>query len=300
MDMDTKGYYDMKNGKRKFQAGSLWALPSVGLLLCLTVAPLVMLLIFSFMNRNMFAGQPWPGWTLNNLTRMMESKTFWPLLGKSLVTAGKVTLICIVAAYPAAWGIAKIVREKNRGILMMVVILPFFTSQLLLIYAMMNLIQSGGIIMTALAAMGIQAESILYTNSATILVLVYEYLPYMILCLYSSMESISDNLIHASHILGANRFKTFVNIVFPMSVPGLLSGILLVLVPVAGSFVEPGLVGGSNGMMVGSIINTQYKDNLNMGFGAMLSCVLLLVLCLIMACISFAAKRAQKRIGGDV
>ena len=290
----------MKKKKVNFQANSLWALPSAGLLLCLTIAPLVMLLIFSFMNRNMFAGQPWPGWTLNNLTRMLESQTFWPLLGKSLLTALKVTVICIIAAYPAAWAIAKVVKAKHRGILMMMVILPFFTSQLLLIYAMMNLIQSGGIIMTALEALGIQGESILYTNKATILVLVYEYLPYMILCLYSSMESIGDNLVHASHILGANRAKTFINIVFPMSVPGLLSGILLVFVPVVGSFVEPGLVGGSNGMMVGSIINTQYKDNLNMGYGAMLSCVLLLVLCLIMAFISFAAKRAQRKIGGDV
>ena len=165
---------------------------------------------------------------------------------------------------------------------------------------MMNLIQSGGIITTALAALGIEAESILYTNKATILILVYEYLPYMILCLYSSMESINNNVIQASHILGANWFKTFVNIVFPMSVPGLLSGILLVFVPVVGSFIEPGLVGGSNGMMVGSVINTQYKDNLNMGYGAILSSVLLIVLCLIMAAISYAAKRAQRRIGGDV
>ena len=85
-----------------------------------------------------------------------------------------------------------------------------------------------------------------------------------------------------------------------MSVPGLLSGILLVFVPVVGSFVEPGLVGGSNGMMVGSMINSQYKDNLNMGYGAVMSCVLLVVLCLIMAAVSFATKQAQKKIGGDM
>ena len=117
--------------------------------------------------------------------------------------------------------------------------------------------------------MGIQANSILYTNKATVLILVYEYLPYMILCLYASMESIHDNIIHASLILGASKARTFANLVFPMSVPGLLSGILLVFVPVVGSFVEPGLVGGSSGMLVGSVINTQYKDNLNMGYGAM-------------------------------
>lgn len=289
-----------KKKKQSFKANSLWTMPSAAMLLCLTIAPLVMLLIFSFMNRNMFAGQQWPGWTLNNLTRLMESTTFWQLLGKSLRISLGVTAICVAVAYPAAWAIAKVIQPKLRSVFMMLVIIPFFTSQLLLIYAMMNLIQTGGIIMTALEALGIRGKSILYTNTATILILVYEYLPYMILCLYSSMESIGDNLVHASHMMGANRAKTFANIVFPMSVPGLLSGILLVFVPVAGSFVEPGLVGGSNGMMVGSIINTQYKDNLNMGYGAILSCVLLIVLSLIMAIISAATTRAQKKIGGDV
>lgn len=286
--------------KRSIHPASLWTLPSAGLLLSLTIAPLVMLLLFSFMNRNLFAGQPWPGWTLGNFTRMFQAEAFWSLLWKSLGIGLLVTAICIVAAYPAAWAIAKVVRPRFRGTLMMVVILPFFTSQLLLIYAMMNLIQTGGIVMTALESLGIHGNSILYTNTATVLVLVYEYVPYMILCLYSSMEGIGDNLVHASHILGANRAKTFINVVFPMSVPGLLSGILLVFVPVVGTFVEPNLVGGSNGMMVGSMINTQYKDNLNMGYGAVLSCTLLIVLCVIMAIISYGARRAQRKIGGDV
>lgn len=289
-----------KKKRSRFNPNSLWTLPSAGLLLCLTIAPLIMLLIFSFMNRNIFAGQVWPGWTIENITRMISSGTFWKLLGKSLFVGLGVTAICIVVAYPSAWAIAKVVKPRYRSVFMMVVILPFFTSQLLLIYAMMNLIQSGGILTTALSTLHINVKSILYTNGATVLILVYEYLPYMILCLYSSLEGINDNIVHASLILGANKAKTFANIVFPMSVPGLLSGILLVFVPVVGSFVEPGLVGGSNGMMVGSIINSQYKENLNMGYGAVLSCVLLIVLCLIMALISFATKHAQKRIGGDV
>jgi spermidine/putrescine transport system permease protein len=210
-----------------------------------------------------------------------------------------VTLICILAAYPAAWAIAKVVKPQNRSIFMMVVILPFFTSQLLLIYAMMNLLQSGGLLLTMLEAMGIQAETLLYTNKATILVLTYEYLPYMILCLYSSLEGIGDNLIQASLTLGASKWKTFTNIVFPMSVPGLLSGILLVFVPVAGSFMEPGLVGGANGAMVGSMIDTQYSGSLNMGYGAALSCTLLIVLSIIMGLTRLATARAQKAIGGD-
>jgi len=290
----------MKHRTKRLQPVTLWTTPSLVLLLCLTVIPLLMLLVFSFMNRNIFAGQPWPGWTLNNITRMIESDTFWRLLGKSLLIAGVVTLICILAAYPAAWAIAKVVKPQNRSIFMMVVILPFFTSQLLLIYAMMNLLQSGGLLLTMLEAMGIQAETLLYTNKATILVLTYEYLPYMVLCLYSSLEGIGDNLIQASLTLGASKWKTFTNIVFPMSVPGLLSGILLVFVPVAGSFMEPGLVGGANGAMVGSMIDTQYSGSLNMGYGAALSCTLLIVLSIIMGLTRLATARAQKAIGGDM
>ena len=286
--------------KHNFRSTSLWTTPSIVMLLCLTVIPLLMLLVFSFMNRNIFAGQPWPGWTLKNITRMAGSETFWKLMGKSLLTALEVTVICIIAAYPASWAIAKIVKPQNRSIFMMVVILPFFTSQLLLIYAMMNLIQSGGLLLTALDAIGITGvKTWLYTNKATVLVLTYEYLPYMILCLYSSLEGIGDNLVQASLILGANKTKTFLNIVFPMSVPGLLSGILLVFVPVAGSFMEPGLVGGANGSMVGCMIDTQYSGSLNMGYGAALSCTLLIILSVIMALTRFAANRAQKAIGGE-
>ena len=289
-----------KKKKGSFKLTTLWTTPSIMLLICLTLIPLLMLLVFSFMNRNIFAGQPWPGWTLKNITRMMGSK-FWPLLGKSLLTALKVTLVCIIAAYPASWAIAKIVKPQNRSIFMMIVILPFFTSQLLLIYAMMNLIQTGGVLLTALDSIGIHNVSTwLYTNKATVLILTYEYLPYMILCLYSSLEGIGDNLVQASLILGANKAKTFINVVFPMSVPGLLSGILLVFVPVAGSFVEPGLVGGAGGSMVGSMIDTQYSTSLNMGYGAALSCTLLIILSIIMALTRLAANKATEAIGGEV
>jgi spermidine/putrescine transport system permease protein len=184
----------------------------------------------------------------------------------------------------------------------MLVIIPFFTSQLLLIYSMMVIMQSQGIIMSLLGAIGVAdpSTSILYSNAAVVIVLVYEYLPYMILSLYSSLEGIDDNLIHASMSLGAGKFKTFVNVVFPMSIPGLLSGILLVLVPVTGSFVEPTLVGGPNGMMVGSLINSQFSTVLNMGYGAALSFVFLIVISMIMAVIRLLINRANRLIGGTI
>ena len=125
--------------------------------------------------------------------------------------------------------------------------------------------------MTLLGTLGITTDgtSILYTPKAVILVLVYEYLPYMVLCLYTSLESIGDNLVQASRVL------------------------------VTGSFAESALVGGPNGMMVGSLINSQYNTVLNMGYGATLSCVFLIILSIIMAVVRMLVNLAERRIGGE-
>lgn len=286
--------------REPFRIGGLWAGPSSLMLLCLTIIPLGMLIIFGFMDGNLNIGEEFPGWTMENYIKMFSSNTFPKLMLKSLGIGILVTVICILIAYPAAWAMAKIVDARYRNMLLMLTIIPFFTSQLLLIYAMMVILQSGGLLMNFLGFLGIARpdKSILYSNVAVIIVLVYEYLPYMILCLYTSLEGISDSVVQASRSLGAGRWKTFLNVVFPMSVPGLLSGILLVLVPVSGSFAEPALVGGPNGMMVGSLINSQFTAVLNMGYGAALSCVFLVVLSAIMAIIRLCVSRAQTAIGG--
>lgn len=286
--------------KAKFDLNKLWTSPSIALLFCFTIVPLCLLIIFSFMDGNLFAGGEWPGWTTDNFSKLLHRDTFIKLLIKSLKIGFIVTIACIVIAYPTAWAIAKEVKPKNRSMLMLMAILPFFTSQLLLIYAMMNLIQSGGVLLTFLELLGIHADSFLYTTKATVLVLIYEYVPYMILCLYSSLEGIDDNLIHASLSLGAGKAQTFINIIFPMTVPGLLSGILLVFVPVCGSFAEAALVGGASGTMIGSLINSQYQASLNMGYGATLSLMLLAILSLIMVIVKWSAAKAQRKIGGEV
>lgn len=289
-----------KTKKNPFRIGSLWAGPSALMLLCLSFIPLAMLFVFSFMDGNIMNGV-FPGWTIRNFQKMFSSNVFPRLMIKSLGIGTLVTLVCILISYPMAWGMAKVVKPHNRSMLMMLIILPFFTSQLLLIYAMMMILQSGGLLMTLLGVLGITTDgsSILYTPKAVVLVLVYEYLPYMVLCLYTSLESIGDNLVQASRVLGANTFRTFVNIVFPMSIPGLLSGILLVMVPVVGSFAESALAGGPNGMMVGNLINSQYNTVLNMGYGASLSLVFLVILSILMAVVRMLVNLAEKRIGGE-
>jgi spermidine/putrescine transport system permease protein len=290
----------MVNHKKKIGKGATLLLPSSLLFLGLSLIPLGMLIFFSFLQGNIGIDGQIQGFTINNFIRMFSTMTFTRLMFKSLGIGILVTLICIVISYPAAWGIAKVVDSKHKNLLMMLIIVPFFTSQLLLIYAIMVIFQAKGLVMTFLGFLNLAnpSTSILYSNLAVIIVLVYEYLPYMILSLYTSIEGIDDNIINASQSLGGSKWETFKNIVFPMSIPGLLSGILLVLVPVTGSFVEPTLVGGPNGMMVGSLINSQFTVVLNMGYGAALSFVFLIVLSIIMAIIRKSISVANNTIGG--
>lgn len=290
----------MTNKTRKSVGGSLLAAPSTLLFLCLSIVPLFMLVFFSFINGNIGANGKIAGYTTNNFAQIFSGLIFTKLMLKSIGVGLLVTLICVLIAYPAAWGIAKVAKEKNHSLLIMLVIIPFFTSQLLLIYSIMVIFQAKGLLMTVLGALRLanSESSILYSMPAVVIVLVYEYLPYMILCIYNSIEKIDTNIVYASHSLGAGWFKTFVNVVFPMSMPGLLSGIMLVLVPVTGSFVEPGLVGGTSGMMVGSLINSQFTTVLNMGYGASLSFVFLVIISLMMAVIRTLMARANRSIGG--
>lgn len=220
--------------------------PSAAILLAMSLAPLCMLVFFSFADGNVSTLNGIAGYTIDNIVNAVSSATVGRLMLRSFWIAVLVTVICIVIAYPAAWAIAKVVPEKYRSTLIMISIVPAFTSQLLLIYSIMTLMQSNGLVMTPLLKLGIlpAGTSILYTNQAVIIVLVYEYLPYMILSLYSCLEKIDVNVIAASHTLGANRFQTFINVVLPQSFSGLMTGILIVLIPVAGSFVEPNIAGG--------------------------------------------------------
>lgn len=290
----------MTSTKTKSAGGALLTIPSGFLFLALSIVPLGMLVLFSFLKGNIRPDGGIVGYTLGNLQKIFSQPIFPTLMWKSVVIGLFVTLVCVVLAYPAAWGIAKVVRPRNRNVLVMLAIIPFFTSQLLLIYSMMVILQAKGILMSGLGLIGLAdpSTSILYSMPAVIVILVYEYLPYMILCLYTSLEGIDDNLLSASKSLGAGWIRTFVNIVFPMSTPGLLSGIMLVLVPVTGSFVEPTLAGGPKGMMVGSLINSQFTTVLNMGYGAALSLVFLVVISIIMAVVRFFTRLANRRIGG--
>ena len=154
--------------------------------------------------------------------------------------------------------------------------------------------------MGPLAAIGVVDSNgtILYSTAATVFVLVYEYLPYMILCLYSCMEKIDTSVLEAARTLGAGNFTVFRDIVLPNTFAGLFSGILIIFIPAAGSFVEPSIVGGTYGMMIGNLIDTQFNTTLNMGYGAALSLILLIFMAIALVIINALLKAAERRIGG--
>ncbi len=273
---------------------SLLMLPSASMLLGLILLPLGVLVFASFIQGNNIAF----GAELStfNYKLIFERNLFFPLMGKSLLMAALVTVACILLAFPTAFGLAKIVRKKYQNLLIVLIIIPFFTSQLLLIYSMMVLLQAGGPVMTVLSLFGVNsANSIVYTNGAVFIILLYQYLPYMVLCLYSTLTKIDDNQLKAAQIVGANRWQKFWNIIFPLSIPGLISGIIIVFIPTAGSFVEANLAGGTNGMMIGSLIDSNFSVSLNMGRGSALSVLFLLTLTIITSIINFCLRKIGDR-----
>ncbi len=262
-------------------------LPGAGTLLSLVLLPLSLLLLFSLVTGNQISLSG--ALSFKNYLNIFKQGLFGPLMWKSIRMGLLVTASSILIGYPVAYGLAKVVKPRWRNFLVVMIIIPFFTSQLLLIYSLMVMLQSQGPVMTFLALFGLDpTRSILYSNTAVYLILLYQFLPYMVLSLFSSLVKIDDNVVFAARSMGASRRRVFIDIILPLTAPALLSGIILVFIPVAGSFVESNLAGGTKGMMIGSLIDSNFSVSLNMGRGCAL-CVLFL---LIMSVLTFILQRA--------
>lgn len=277
----------------------VFALPSEILLILMIVFPILLLVVFGFADGQIYAGLP-SQYSLKNYTEIFKSTSFLPLMWKSLLIGLEVTVLCIIVAFPAAWALAKAVSAKRRNLMVVFIIIPFFISQLLLIYSIMVLLQPKGILMSLLTLLNLAkaSDSIVYSRLCVIIILVYEYLPYMILSLYSSLEQIDDSIIMASHTLGAGGIKTLGKVILPLAMPGLRTGVLLVFVPVVGSFVEPGIAGGPSGMMVGNLIDSNFSLSFNMCRGAAISLLFLIALLMAVVAVNLIVRIVSKLVGG--
>ncbi|MGO4680234.1 ABC transporter permease [Microbacterium sp. 2MCAF23] len=251
--------------------GTAFLLTPGGLLLgFFALLPLVALLVIGFTNDT---GQV----TLTNFGQMFSSPVYMSLLARTLVIAFLVTLTSIALAWPAAWALARYTSPKSKSIILGLVIVPYVTSQLLLIYGYVSLIQAGGPVMSLLAAVGLAdaQASIMYTPAASLLMLIIESLPTAILVMYSASEQISASVLEASRTLGASRRVTFTRVIWPLSTAMISVNFALTFVQTVGAFAEPTILGGPTGQMVGNAIAAQLSSGVHQQFAVAMSLLLL-------------------------
>lgn len=263
-------------------------------LLLFGFVPLGIMLIFSFLS-DVPLGNREVYFTLENYQRFFARGFYSQLTLKSLLMGLYTTIGCLLLGYPLAYALAKSVHGRWQSALFLLVIVPFWSNSLIRLYAWIIVLGKGGIINYGLGLLGWQSEaSILFTYPAIIVGLVHAYLPYMVLTIYVALDRIDDRLIEAATSLGARPWRTFLRIVLPLSLPGVIAGVILVFIPAIGSFVEPRLLGGPAGTVLGTVIEDQFVQVFNWPLGAALSFILLLIVVVIMlASARFLTQRAQ-------
>ncbi len=245
--------------------------------------PLLIMLYFSFLsdvplgNRTVYL-------TLENYVRFFSRGFYSRLTLDSLVMGAYTTLGCLLLGYPLAYALARYVRGRWQTALFLLIIVPFWSNSLIRLYSWIIVLGKGGILNFLLGRLGMPLENgLLFTYPAIIIGLVHAYLPYMVLTIYIALDRIDPSLLEAAASLGARPWRTFARVIWPLSLPGVLAGVILVFIPAIGSFVEPRLLGGPAGTMLGTIIEDQFVQVFNWPLGAALSFILLLIVILIMA-----------------
>ena len=253
--------------------------------LALTIfLPLSAMLFFSFLTVAPLNGRPTEG-TLQNYLDFFHEDFYLTLTGRSLKLGIYVTGLCLLLGFPAALALAKFVKGRWREALFLMVVLPFWSNALVRTFSWTMVLRSDGLIDRGIQDIfpGAPHLNILFTYWAVVIGLVHSFLPYMILTCYISLQAIDDSLLEAARSLGAPSFTVFRRILLPLSAPGLVAGSILIFVPVIGSFMEPRILGGPGGIMLGNVIEDQFTVVFNWPLGAALSFILLGIVLLILA-----------------
>jgi putrescine transport system permease protein len=209
--------------------------------------------------------------------RLASDRLYLDAYGSSLRLAAVATAILLVVGYPIAYGVSRF-PPRTRSALVMAVILPFWTSFLIRIYAWIAILRPGGVLNQALEAIGLPPLALINTDAAVIIGLVYAYLPFMVLPLYAVLERQDPRLLEAAQDLGASPLAAFWRVTFPLSLPGVAAGALLCFIPMVGEFVIPDLLGGSGTLMLGKTVWTEFFANRDWPAASAVAIVLLATL----------------------
>lgn len=252
------------------------AVPATVWLVLFFLLPLVFVAVSSFLTRGP-AGAPVPPLTIDHYQRTID--VFGPVIWRSLYVALITTFVCLLLGYPLAFFISRRRDPRMRLLLLFLVLLPFWTNFLVRTYALITIVQREGLLNELLLRLGVILEPLqmLLTSNAVVLGLVYGYLPFMVLPIFASVERLDQRYVEAAHDLGASDVVAFLRVVFPLTLPGVVAGCMLVFIPSIGAFVTPDLMGGTRGLMIGNLIQSQFGGRGNIPLGSAVSMVLLLI-----------------------
>lgn len=273
--------------RRPERVGPLLAMPGLlWLALCFAV-PLVLIIGFSLMERGLYGGVE-PGLTLEHYRRFVDP-LYLGIVGRTIWWAVICTVVSLLIGYPIAFVIAR--ETRWRRLLLFLVILPFWTSFLVRMFAMIFLLRDTGFINGVLLSLGVidTPLTLLYTPGAVLAGLVYGFLPLMVLPIYASLEKLDDTLLEAAETLGAGPAARFFHVVLPLSMPGVIAGCLLTFIPALGSFVTSDLLGGAKHAMIGNLIQNQFGAARNWPFGS--AAALVVMLAVLLAVVLYLRRR---------
>lgn len=253
---------------------TIFLAPSAAFTVILFLIPLSIIIAYSFLTRGVYGGVVGP-WTFENYQRLFDP-LYGIILWRSLVMSTLATILCLLIAFPLALFIAR-ASDRAKGLYLYLVILPFWTSFLVRTYAWMFLLRDTGFINTILTSLHIISEPLplLYNETAVVVGLVYGYLPFAVLPLFSNLDRLDKNLLEAAADLGATPWQTLYKIVIPLCAPGLRAAGVLVFIPCLGAYLTPDLLGGGKSIMIGNLIQNQFTTARDWPFGSAISLALM-------------------------
>lgn len=267
------------------------AYPYIVWIVIFTIIPLGLLLYFSLTYKT-------PSGVIvsfDNFRRFFEP-IYFNVLIRSLILAGVSTFCCLLLGYPAAWILAKS-RIKTKNTLILLMVLPMWMNFLLRTYAWLTLLERKGFINTLIGMIGIPPLNLLYNEFAVVLGMVYNFIPFMVLPVYTVLSKIDNSLIEAAEDLGANPRSTFWKVVFPLSLPGVISGVTMVFMPAVTTFVISRLLGGGQYTLIGNLIEQQFLTVGDWNFGSAISVIMMFIILIGMG---FTSKYEKEQEGGGL
>lgn len=250
------------------------AYPYVAWISILIIVPMLLIIAYAFTVEGtaFFQGQ----FTLDNFARFFSDTVFVQVLIRSMRTAILTTIVCLLLGYPAAYAISRSGMSSTK--LILIITLPTWINMLVRTYAWVGILQDHGLLNSLLSLLHIGSFQFMYTDFAVVLGMVYNFLPFMILEIHTSLAKMDPSYLEAASDLGANHVKAFFKVTLPLSIPGIISGITLVFLPAVSSFFIPKLLGGGQYVLIGNVIESQFLTSGNWSFGSALSLTMVIII----------------------